>query len=198
MSGNHELVRAFIAIELPTSVRLELAQLQKTLRYQCHCPAKWVDPHSIHLTLYFLGDVAPAIIENTKQAMTHAVLGQLPFELFLDKSGVFPNPEHPRVIWIGITDKLSILKSTRSKLGQLLHRNELTLEAREFYPHLTLARIRDEANYVERQSLQQALSSAEQTFKTSFIAQDISLIQSQLTPKGAHYITLFRAKFLSS
>ena len=51
-------LRLFIAIELPTSVRAELASLQSRLQHE---PAlknvRWVSPNNIHLTLKFLGNV---------------------------------------------------------------------------------------------------------------------------------------------
>jgi 2'-5' RNA ligase len=197
MSGNPRSVRAFIAIELPPVIRLVLAQLQKKLQQQCHCPAKWVPSDSIHMTLHFLGEVPPATIENIKQAMSQAVIGQTAFELALGKLGAFPNLENPRVLWLGLNSDLSELKSLQEKLSHLLRHNGLTLEERGFYPHLTLARIRDGASYAEKSSLRQSFSSAELTLTTSFSVQDISLIQSQLTLHGPLYNTLFSAKFHS-
>ena len=58
VENNAEQVRSFIAVELPEDTRHTLAHLQERLRKACgSCPARWVAPDSIHLTLNFLGDV---------------------------------------------------------------------------------------------------------------------------------------------
>jgi len=199
MPNNLELVRAFIAIELPSAIRMELAQLQEKLRRQFHCSAKWVACDSIHLTLHFFGKVPQARIENIKHTMIHAVTEQPPFNLSIGKLGIFPNQEQPHVLWIGINDRLSNLKSLHDKLMKLLCCSGLATRDKSFRPHMTLARIRNEASYSEKQSLIQTLSLAGLTSHSSFNVQDISLIHSQLTPnRPPLYTTLFRAGLLSS
>jgi len=152
MPSNIDLVRAFIAIELPVSIRSELAVLQKNLQLKCRCPAKWVASDSIHLTLSFLGEIPYKSLEQVKQAMSQAAIGQMPFKLALYKLGAFPDMESPRIVWVGLSGGLSDLKSLQSNIAQLLRRYGLTLEEREFCPHLTLARIRDEASPHENDS----------------------------------------------
>jgi len=187
-------VRAFIAIEIPAIIYSEIAKIQGKLQRQCNCHAKWVVPDSIHLTLNFLGEVPPATLKNAQQAMLQAVIEQQPFELTIDKLGAFPSLEYPRIIWIGLNDKLSKLKSLQIKLEQKLLHTGLALEEREFCPHLTLARISNEASYAEKRELSRALSAITITSQKSFSVQTISLIQSRLTPRGTLYNTLFSAE----
>ena len=61
-------IRAFIAIELPERVKQELAGLQRRLWVEPAFGIKWVAPESIHLTLKFLGGVAPDRIDLIKRA----------------------------------------------------------------------------------------------------------------------------------
>jgi 2'-5' RNA ligase len=67
-----EPVRAFIAIQLPNSVKSALSQLQDNLKQSDHAPVKWVDTDSIHLTLKFLGNIAAATIPELTKALSDA------------------------------------------------------------------------------------------------------------------------------
>ena len=50
------MIRAFIAVELPDTLRQELAALQSELR-SAGADVGWVKPENLHLTLKFLGDI---------------------------------------------------------------------------------------------------------------------------------------------
>jgi 2'-5' RNA ligase len=84
-----EKIRSFIAIELPESLKTELAGLQSKLKVE-KPRIKWVSPDSIHLTLKFLGDIDATAIDRIEQAMTEAVNDIKPFGLSTGQLGVFP------------------------------------------------------------------------------------------------------------
>ena len=193
MQSNTGLTRAFIALELPSTILSELASIQKLLQRQFNCPAKWVACNNIHLTLSFLGEIPPEALENAKQSVSEATTGQNALNLSFDRLGAFPNMIQPRIVWVGLNGELAGLISLQTKLDQLLRRRGLSLEERRFSPHLTLARIRDEASPSDRQLLGQTLSSTKIN-QAHFSARSISLIKSLLTPYGPSYSTLFRAE----
>ena len=191
---NAGVVRAFIAIELPDEARRDLAHLQEKLKQACgYCPAKWVAPGSIHLTLNFLGDVPLPKLEDIKSAVAQAGLASRPFELALGGLGAFPNLERPHVVWVGLDGDLDRLVKMQKHLEELLAKLGFPPENRPFSPHLTLARVRDEASPADRKKLGQVIGATVRENNCSIPVHSISLIKSQLTPAGPVYTVLFSA-----
>jgi len=88
--------------------------------------------HKIHLTLAFLGDVAPerAILAARRvQAETHLI----PIE-------IAQYWKHNRVLWAGPPETPKPLKALVDKLHFELDRAQFTLERRPFAAHVTLLR----------------------------------------------------------
>jgi 2'-5' RNA ligase len=182
-----EQIRSFIAIELPDGLKSELVQLEARLKSSEQFRVKWVDPNGIHLTLKFLGNIAADRVEGIVRVMEEAARGISPFQLKVKGLGVFPSLKRAQVAWVGLSggvDKLAQLqKSIESKLAPL----GFALESRPFTPHLTLARLRNQASLDERQRFGQLI--ADTTFEAACTidADAINLIKSQLTRGGAIY-----------
>lgn len=192
--NNTEQVRSFIAIELSQETKSELAYLQEGLKQACgYCPAKWVAVESIHLTLNFLGDVPLSRLDDIKSAVAQAAAESDTFELALNRLGAFPNLEHPHIVWVGLSGSIEKLSKIQKRLEQLLVMLGSNSENRPFSPHLTLARVRDEASAADKKRLGQALSSI--TCKTNclILVRQVSLIKSQLTPADPIYTVLSSA-----
>ena len=182
-----EQIRSFIAIELPDELKLELIQLEARLKLDKQPWVKWVNPYSIHLTLKFLGNIAIDRTGEITRAIEEAVQGISPFHLEVKELGVFPNLRRVQVAWVGISGEVD-------KLSQLQKRIETTLtplgfapESRAFTPHLTLARLRDQASLDERQRFGQLIANAKFEAAYTIEVDAISLMRSQLTREGAIY-----------
>jgi len=184
-------LRSFIAIELPEETKLELARLQNRLKASCgYCPAKWVAPQSIHLTLNFLGDVDTARLEEIKQAIALTASQFEPFELRLAESGAFPNLERPQVVWVGLKGDIGRLEQIQKQLELRLVPLGFRAENRPFSPHLTLARLRDEASAGDRKRLGQAIAAAACDTGCMVPVTAINLMKSELTSAGPVYTRL--------
>ena len=182
-----EQVRSFIAIELPDEVKSALSRLQSQLKSGGQYPVKWVNPYRIHLTLKFLGNVTVAKITEITGAIASAAQGIPPFRLEVKGLGVFPNPRRVQVIWVGIVGDVDQLTRFQQRLEANLAPLGFAPETRSFTPHLTLARVRDQASPEERQGLGQLIASTgfEATYEIHVNA--ITLMKSQLTREGAIY-----------
>lgn len=189
-----ETIRSFIAIELPAGVRSELGRLRDTLKRAVTCPARWVAPDSIHLTLVFLGDVGSSRIEGVKLVMAEASAESRPFELGLGGLGAFPNTLRPQVVWVGIEGDVDRLAHLQKSLEGRLDRLGFRPDARRFSPHLTLARLRDEAAPAERQRLGEVIAGTVCQADCRIPVNEIVLMKSQLTPSGPIYTRLASAK----
>jgi 2'-5' RNA ligase len=181
-----EEIRSFIAIELPETVKLNLSQLETQLKSGRQTSVKWVSPESIHLTLKFLGNI---LVESTKdivQAMSEAVRGIPPFRLGVKDLGVFPNLKRVQVAWVGVHGEIDKLTQLQQRLDANLSRLGFAPEERPFTPHLTIARLRDNASSAERQALGQLIASTQ--FEADIFTVDaINLMKSQLTRSGPIY-----------
>ncbi len=182
-----EQIRSFIAIELPETLKLELAELQARLKTADPGGVKWADPQGIHLTLKFLGNIAADRTGDIIRAMNEAARGIPPFQLTIGGLGVFPNPRRAQVAWVGLSGQVDKLARFQAQLEASLARLGFAPETRPFSPHLTLARLRPQASPAERQSLGQLIISTRFASSYPIVVTAIKLMRSQLTRQGAIY-----------
>jgi len=145
-----EQIRSFIAIELPPEIKLELARLQDRLKENGQPRIKWVDPQGIHLTLKFLGNIDLSMVERITAAMTDAASATPVFTLDLRQPGAFPGLSRVQVVWVGLEGDLTTLDRLYCQLEEKTAASGFPPEKRDFKPHLTLARVADEALPEER------------------------------------------------
>lgn len=188
-----ESVRAFVAIELPSSVKSALSQLQDNLKRSEHASVKWVNTGSIHLTLKFLGNIATETIPELTKVLSEAARGITSFHLELGEMGVFPNLRAPRVVWVGLRGETATLSVLQENIESALIPLGFPPENRAFSPHLTLGRVREKASPGERRSLGQAVASSKVASTEPFPVDSLSLMRSTLTREGAVYSCLYSA-----
>ncbi|MDP2729074.1 MAG: RNA 2',3'-cyclic phosphodiesterase [Dehalococcoidales bacterium] len=180
-----EQIRSFIAIELPEEVKLKLSQLEAQLK-SGHSGVKWVEPTGIHITLKFLGNIAINRTEEVTRAMEEAGRGIPPFRLEVKELGAFPSLKLVQVVWVGLSGEVDKLSRLQQRLESNLERLGFAPEGRAFTPHLTLARVRNQASRDERERLGQLITAT--SLEAGTIEVDaISLMRSQLTRQGAVY-----------
>jgi len=133
-------LRAFVAVGLPDPQRAVLAGYLQ----QCAQAAprlRWVAPESLHVTLRFLGGIAPA----TAAAITGR-LRQVPFEPFslqVGGLGSFGHGEAARVVWIGLLAGREPLDRLAAAVDEACVVAGAKPEDRPYNAHLTLARARE-------------------------------------------------------
>jgi 2'-5' RNA ligase len=185
--------RAFIAIELPKDALDVLSAAQDTLRARLGRAAgavRWVRAEGIHLTLQFLGSVPEASVEQIQQAMRAGSERVGPLTLSLSGIGAFPNPRRPRVIWVGIGgDERSLAALHALQAGVARELSVLGyMPDKQFHPHLTLGRVREDAKPDEVAAIADAVAKgAGAPPPHSFHVNSVSLMQSDLRPGGAVY-----------
>jgi 2'-5' RNA ligase len=184
-----ELIRTFIAIELPKTVQDGLVQLQARLKKE-KPPVRWVAPDKIHVTLHFLGEIPPAEVEAISAMTVRVVAGAAPFEIEATGTGVFPNSNRPRVIWVGIDGDMEKLEALHARLGRELEALGFPLEKRPFSPHLTLGRVRDRSSLSEVRALGTAVGRLEIPSLGRWRVEQILVIRSDLRPEGPTYTPL--------
>ena len=195
-----ELVRCFIAIELPQEAKRPVAQLQDRLRQGGVSGIRWADPEGVHLTLKFLGRVDTRRLPEIAEAMARAARENISFSLELSGIGVFPNPSRPRVVWVGLRGDTERLVRLQKDIESGLVPLGFPREARGFTPHLTLARLRQgtpprEQERFGRQVVDTNLggeggSQGKDGGPAPMHVRQVNLMKSQFTPQGSIYTRL--------
>jgi len=184
-------IRTFVAVELDSAIKSALRQVQSQLKgSKVSHIGRWVSPDSIHLTLKFLGYVPVSQVEEIKQALARASQCCGPFSISLSGSGCFPNARRPRVLWVGVGGDLERLTRLQHAVDEELSRLGFKSEERSFEPHLTLARIRDNAGPQEREEMGRLITGARVDTAASMVVRQISLMRSDLQPSGPVYTCL--------
>lgn len=191
MNKNDELIRAFIAIELPEEIHEGLKKLQNELKDRMR-DVRWTKYENVHLTLKFLGDTETKKIDAIGKALQDIADSFSPFVISLAGIGAFPNSRKPSVIWTGINKGINETISLANQIEKAMEKFGFEREKRSFKPHLTIGRVR-EIKYPSE--LKATLDNSNIGEIGKFTADRISLKKSQLDPAGSIYTTLFEASF---
>ena len=175
--------RAFIAIDLPESLKSFLSEAQEALKLYGF-RVKWVRPQNIHLTLKFLGDTATADTDKIADAMTLAARNCPIVSLRAKGIGVFPNVRRPRVIWAGLNGQLETLANLQQTLDAHLADLGFARDTRAFKSHLTLGRVKGK---IASDKMKAAIDKLKEFESESFVTSQIILFKSDLRPTGAVY-----------
>ena len=177
-------MRLFVALEIPSAVRQNLATLLDSMRAITKEP-RWVRAKNLHVTLKFLGEVAETKVDAVRNALTK-IHSDKSIALDFRGLGFFPDERHPRVFWAGLEASPN-LKTLAGDIEGAMEKLGIPREKREFFPHLTLARF-------ERPRLPETLlrliTDNQQREFGSLRTNEFRLIQSKLKPAGAEYTTV--------
>jgi RNA 2',3'-cyclic 3'-phosphodiesterase len=175
------LVRAFIAIDLPETLRDALDRSQKQFRASAP-DARWSRPAGIHLTLKFLGQIQDAQVEEVEERLK--ALGRfVPFRVEIRGFGFFPDARRPRVFWAGVESPQG-LAELAARVEAAMGALGFPREGRPFRPHLTLARFKEPR---PQPALEKALAGFNESSLGVFEPAEYFLFESRLTPAGAEY-----------
>jgi 2'-5' RNA ligase len=195
MSRNksEQSLRAFIAVDLPESVKLNLADIQAALK-KCDAPIRWVNPHGIHLTLKFLGSISYSTLETLRPLLAEVTHKATPFSISFAQAGVFPHPRNPRVIWLGIDEGAEELIHLQQRIEKKLFRKlKISQEKRAFHPHLTFGRFKKKAPV---EPLLATLNEQRSLLPNRLQVKAVVLFESILRPSGAEYRVIDSFSFL--
>jgi 2'-5' RNA ligase len=182
MSGN---IRSFLAFDIDDQKILSrLAEAQGMLA-NSGADLKMVKPKNIHMTIRFLGDIHPPMIDSIYEEMKQ--ISYTPFTVELVGLGAFPKLNYPRVVWAGIKKGANELKDVFGQLEPRLRGLGFNPDMKGFSPHLTIARVRTGRNKARLAELVRELEDYE--FGT-IRAECLRLKKSDLTPRGPVYTNL--------
>ncbi len=176
------MIRAFVAIDLPSEVRQPLEVLQFLLPLPRRVP-----PEQFHITLAFLDTVPDAVLEALHESL--CTLPDVAFPLELSGVGLFGGAR-PTAIWAGVAPS-EPLDRLQARVARMAHVAGARLPDQRFVPHVTLGRIAratpEVAMRLERAVVEHTLFHAD-----PFDVREVVLYASDLTPAGARHRELAR------
>jgi len=184
------MIRTFIAVDLPDPIINKVSGIIEYFRTQTPPDLlKWVDPTNIHLTVKFLGEIPKKNLDSICAILSETMRNMSAFNLTIRGLGMYPNAQKPRVIWLGVHGIEPLLKM-HTALDQNLLVASISPEKRKYSPHLTLARVRRQAEDAKVHAAGKTLSQFKVDSLGEFTIDTVRLYQSDLTPKGSLYTPL--------
>lgn len=184
-------MRAFIAVELPETMRKTLAALQAHLA-QAKADVKWVEQGHLHVTMRFLGEITEEQRQAIEQLLSKIAASRPPIRAHLSQLGAFPSSGSPRVMWVGIGEGQEALGRIAGELESGLAALHLPTEDRAFVAHVTLGRTRSPKNLSQLATL---LNETVWTPPEAFVITHLTFFQSTLSSSGPIYTILAKPPF---
>ncbi len=183
-------MRLFIALDLPPEVKERLTQVQKKLRRHDRDTVRWVRPEGMHLTLRFLGEVPEGEVPPLASALARVAAAGRPFHLEARGFGVFPHLARPRVLWVGVGGDVEVLGALQREVERAVRALGYAAERRRYTPHLTLGRVRRQAELVDLLAFARELEKVQVPLLGRWQVTELLLMESELHPEGARYTRL--------
>jgi 2'-5' RNA ligase len=181
-------IRSFVAVLLPDAVRERIHATASSLRGRAPGVA-WVRADNLHLTLRFLGDQTEEQLADVVPALEEAASGVPTFTLSLKGMGAFPGLDHPRTLWMGMSDGVPEVQRLQARVAEALERRGVPIEARAWQAHVTIGRVTDEKSW-RREGMAELRSAVTRGATASFGTMpvtSIALMRSDLYSSGARY-----------
>jgi 2'-5' RNA ligase len=184
-------VRVFIGVELDEQVRVRAAAIAGALRARAgrDLDARWIAAANLHITLWFLGEIAEPSLESSLRELGRPVRTAA-FDLAVAGLGAFPESGAPRVIWMGVDAGAKQLVELHADLAPRVTSLGIEPERRAYAPHLTVARVKA----VRPQHLSHVRAALRETPSdagTSRITA-VTVFRSRLSREGPSYDALIR------
>jgi 2'-5' RNA ligase len=193
--ASNGILRLFIALSLPDSVKDELEKVQREMRREL--PGnfmRWTKREQFRVTLKFLGRVAEARVGELSDALRSACAPFKKMRMRAERIGFFPDMRYPRVAWAWVHDEEDRLRDLPKAVETGVRPFTNEGAEKEFTGHVTLARIqsikRPQAEILSKFALKMT-----GRFFGEWVADKVESIRSELSSAGAHYTTLAEFPF---
>jgi 2'-5' RNA ligase len=112
-------------------------------------PVQWVPEENWHITLVFMGDTAVEEIPKIKEALEKVCQKAQSFKLHISDFGGFPDTHQARVVWAGVQRSQALLNMQSAIEAELNSVGFKVTEDQDYWPHLTIGRLRNKKNIVD-------------------------------------------------
>lgn len=184
-------MRLFFAIPVPDEVKASLCNVVDRLT-SVASNVTWCKRDQLHITLAFLGEVAPLILPHVTAAADRVCAMLSPFVCRAHGLGIFGTKRMPTTLWAGI-DPSPELDFLHEQLWLELEKYGLKNKTSDFRAHITLGRCRSKTN---NRNLVRAMENDEEIEFGDWTVKGVALYESRLTPQGALHRRLNQSPLL--
>jgi RNA 2',3'-cyclic 3'-phosphodiesterase len=186
-------LRAFVALDLePMSLR-RVVRVADRLRMGSGAPsAIWVLPAQMHVTLKFMGALPADAVGPLGKALRTLAEGKRAPKPCALRLAAFPTIEDAEIVVVELDDASGGVTKLAEKIGKLTSKLGTTGDARDFRPHVTLARLK--RPYDSRKWLRRELVEGAGECRAS----RITLYRSDPGAEGSTYVPLERFDFATA
>ena len=167
--------RLFTAINIPDQIAQILALKKGKLN-----AARWIDSRDYHITLSFLGDIS--VVEAEKAADQLARIQHKPFEICINGLDIFGSKK-PRTLFARVRNE-EALANLQAKNERAMKLAGLTMQARKYVPHVTLARL----GHVRPREVGQFMAQSGGFTPLTFTANGFALFSARNSIGGGSYL----------
>ncbi len=174
--------RLFVAVRPPAEV-VQAWDAFLDPRRDAEPGFRWTVAEAWHVTCAFMASVPTMLVEPLDEALG-AVAERTPsFAVQVAGSGAFPDPDHARALWLGVTEGTEALSRLARRCRQAASGCGIEVEGGRFRPHLTIARTRPV-------SARRWLTILDAVPPATWTVDRFTLLRSHLLPGGAGYETV--------
>jgi 2'-5' RNA ligase len=131
-------IRSFVAIEVEEPARGAILDYLTELRRRVE-HVVWTPPENLHVTLKFLGGVAPERLTSLAERLAAIAAARPRFAVAYAGVGAFPAVVRPQVLWVGaVAPELARLAAA---VDEVSVNAGIEAERRPFHAHVTLGRV---------------------------------------------------------
>ena len=178
------MIRTFLAFDLPDNIKNSVIEIKNHLQNYSNRKIKWVEDENLHITLQFMGDIKESDIKTVANGLQNVLSNLSAFEFSFAKMELIPGRE-PRLVWLKFETESNEIFKRHKRIRTYLYEMGYKIEKKPLKFHLTLGRIKKPLDYYEIESFLKFKPKIE-----SFVANNITLYKSFLTPKGPIYTPL--------
>jgi len=135
------LIRTFFALEIPASLRRELAEIIRVFQTEVPRGIKWVSDENLHITLQFIGDTKeedlPEIIRFFQNVFSE--IGKLEF---IKPEIQIISGRFPRIVWVSLKTKNREVAKAVGKIRNKLQELGYKPDSKPLKFHITLGRVK--------------------------------------------------------
>jgi len=181
-------VRLFIALQIPIEIKHQILIACQPLTGTRRI--RWIHEKALHLTLKFLGHTPESKVIDIERFINEIGQKKAPFHLHLENGGIFPVKGKPRIFWVGVGGDIKCLESLTQEIDDKFELIGFKKDAREFKPHLTVARSN---NFLMREIMttrEQFCTLMSEFRSKEFCVDQIHVMRSQLNSQGSVYTSI--------
>ncbi len=183
-------IRTFIAVEISKAIRRRAVDLIHRLD-KSGASVNWVPPENMHLTLKFLGNVHNRELSTVCDALETTVWEMPDFSIQCHGAGVFPRPERPRTVWMGVGQGRDELIRLQGLVEKALEPFRFRREQRRFTPHLTIGRVQGGSPNLD--DLAERIAKCEDYEAGETIVSEVVVFSSEIKRGAPEYNVIGRA-----